>query len=65
MLTTSLAVDDVAKAAPGVAFESHELQLLHRSVERSFPEPDDRTLAEVGDSQGVGGTYGGPFGESS
>jgi uncharacterized membrane protein len=36
-----------------------ELQLLHRSVERSFPEPDDRTLAEVGDSQGVGGTDGG------
>jgi len=35
-----------------------ELNLLHRSAERSFTEPEDRALAEVGDSQGVGGTPG-------
>jgi uncharacterized membrane protein len=33
-----------------------ELALLHRSAERSFPEPEDRALAEVSDSLGVGGT---------
>jgi uncharacterized membrane protein len=31
-----------------------ELSLLHRSAERSFPEPEDRALAAVGDPQGVG-----------
>jgi uncharacterized membrane protein len=31
-----------------------ELELLHRSTERSFPEPEDRALAVVGDPQGVG-----------
>jgi uncharacterized membrane protein len=35
-----------------------ELTLLHRSVERSFAEPEDRALAEVSDSQGVGGKHG-------
>jgi uncharacterized membrane protein len=35
-----------------------ELELLHRSAERFFPEPEDRVLAEVGDFQGVGGTPG-------
>ena len=34
----------------------HELSLLHKTTERSFPEAEDRALAEVGDSQGVGGT---------
>ena len=33
-----------------------ELQLLKRSVERFFLEPEDRALAEVSDAQGVGGT---------
>lgn len=32
-----------------------ELTRLHRSSDRNFPELDDRTLAEEGDSQGVGG----------
>jgi uncharacterized membrane protein len=32
-----------------------ELALLHRSADRFFPEPEDRAMAEVGDSQGVGG----------
>jgi len=35
-----------------------ELDLLHRSAERFFPEPEDRALAGVGDSQGVGGKQG-------
>ena len=33
----------------------HELELLHRSASRFFPEPEDQALAEVSDSQGVGG----------
>jgi uncharacterized membrane protein len=32
-----------------------ELELLHRSAERFFCEPEDRCLADVGDLQGVGG----------
>jgi uncharacterized membrane protein len=32
-----------------------ELELLHRSAERCFAEPEDRALADVSDSQGVGG----------
>jgi uncharacterized membrane protein len=32
-----------------------ELKLLHRSAERFFTEPEDRALADVSDSQGVGG----------
>jgi uncharacterized membrane protein len=35
-----------------------ELSLLHRSAERFFPEPEDRALAEVSDSQGVGSKCG-------
>jgi uncharacterized membrane protein len=31
-----------------------ELDLLRRSAERFFTEPEDRALAEIGDSQGVG-----------
>lgn len=33
-----------------------ELDLLKRSSDRCFPEPEDRALAEVSDFQGVGGT---------
>jgi uncharacterized membrane protein len=33
-----------------------QLELLHRACERSFAEPEDRASADVGDSQGVGGT---------
>ena len=33
----------------------HELKLLNRSIERSFPEPEDRALADTSDLQGVGG----------
>jgi uncharacterized membrane protein len=35
-----------------------ELSLLHRSAERFFSEPEDRALAQVGDSQGVGSMCG-------
>jgi hypothetical protein len=35
-----------------------ELAMLHRSSERSFPEPEDRALADISDLQGVGGKHG-------
>jgi uncharacterized membrane protein len=35
-----------------------ELALLRRSSERSFPEPEDRALADISDLQGVGGKRG-------
>jgi hypothetical protein len=35
-----------------------ELELLRRSAERFFTEPEDRALAEVSDFQGVGGKNG-------
>jgi hypothetical protein len=35
-----------------------ELALLHRSAERFFAEPEDRTLANVSDLQGVSGSQG-------
>lgn len=35
-----------------------ELKLLERSAARLWPEPEDRALAEVSDSQGMGGTHG-------
>jgi len=34
-----------------------ELDLLNRSAERFFPEPEDRALADVSDLQGVGGKH--------
>ncbi len=34
-----------------------ELSLLHRQAQRFFIEPEDRALAEVSDSQGIGGTH--------
>jgi uncharacterized membrane protein len=37
-----------------------ELSLLHRSVVRSFPEPEDQAMANVGDLQGVGGKQAEP-----
>jgi uncharacterized membrane protein len=35
-----------------------ELEVLHRSAERFFTDPQDRALAEVSDFQGVGGKHG-------
>jgi hypothetical protein len=34
-----------------------ELSLLHRSAQRCFNEPEDRALAAVSDSQGIGGNH--------
>ena len=33
-----------------------QLELLRRSVERSFPDGEDRSCASVGDLQGLGGS---------
>jgi uncharacterized membrane protein len=35
-----------------------ELELLHRTAERFFTDPEDLALAEVSDTQGVGGKQG-------
>jgi hypothetical protein len=35
-----------------------ELKLLRDSAQRLFFEPEDRTLADVGDAQGVGASHG-------
>lgn len=40
---------------PRTAALVKELELLERSVSRSFVDPEDRALANVGDFQGVGG----------
>ena len=44
-----------AQRAP---FLRQELNLVRRSAERFFPEPEDRALAEISDSQGVGSNSG-------
>jgi uncharacterized membrane protein len=36
----------------------HELTVLQRSSRRLFQEPEDQALADIGDSQGVGGKEG-------
>ena len=35
-----------------------QLRMLDQDVERSFAYPEDRALAHVGDSQGLGGASG-------
>jgi hypothetical protein len=42
----------------GAVLLRKELNMLQRSAERCFPEPEDPALAEVSDFQGVGGTPG-------
>jgi uncharacterized membrane protein len=51
-------LEDLIKSLPEerAAPLRQELQLVKRSVERFFQEPEDRALADVSDSQGVGGT---------
>ena len=34
-----------------------ELELLHQSSKRSFPDMDDQVLADIGDLQGMGGVH--------
>jgi uncharacterized membrane protein len=50
-------LEDLIHAVPEerAARLRQELVLLQRSAARFFPEPEDRALAEVSDSQGVGG----------
>ena len=35
----------------------NELKLLNNSTTRMFPDVEDRTLAEIGDLQGIGGSW--------
>jgi uncharacterized membrane protein len=51
-------LDDLIQTLPEerAAALRQELQLLKRSAERFFLEPEDRALAEISDAQGVGGT---------
>jgi uncharacterized membrane protein len=50
-------LEDLAQTLPEdrVPPLQHELGLLHRSVTRFFPDPEDQALAGISDSQGVGG----------
>jgi len=50
-------LQDLIKAVPPHRAERlrQELDLLHRSVERGFFDPEDRARADAGDSQGMGG----------
>ena len=34
-----------------------ELELLHQSSKRAFPDMDDQVLADIGDLQGMGGVH--------
>src|SRR5262249_49323529 len=53
-------LENLMQTLPGVRAPllQKEMDLIHRSANRSFPEPEDRALAEVSDFQGVGGTSG-------
>lgn len=51
-------LEDLIRSLPEQRAEPlrQELRLLKKSAERLFQEPEDQALADVGDSQGVGGT---------
>lgn len=51
-------LEDLVEALPKERAEPlrRELRLLKKSAERFFQEPEDRALADISDSQGVGGT---------
>jgi uncharacterized membrane protein len=53
-------LDNLLQTVPEsrAALLRQEVNLLRRSAERAFHEPEDRALAEVSDLQGVGGTHG-------
>jgi uncharacterized membrane protein len=40
------------------AILQRELTLLDQGIEKNFPLPEDRTLASIADSQGLGGASG-------
>jgi uncharacterized membrane protein len=50
-------LDNLIETLPAERAEplNQELKLLEKSAQRFFQEPEDRALADVGDSQGVGG----------
>jgi uncharacterized membrane protein len=52
-------LEDLIRTLPEVrrARLQKELQLLERSTNRAFEDPEDRALAEIGDPQGVGGKH--------
>jgi uncharacterized membrane protein len=54
-------LEDLSEVLPPerAALLRGELALLDRSVERSFPEPEDQAQASVSDLQGVGGKHSG------
>ena len=49
-------LEDLILTVPAerTALLRQELDLLHRSAARFFPEPEDQVMAEISDSQGVG-----------
>jgi uncharacterized membrane protein len=51
-------LEDLIKTVPveRSAVLRHELKLLKKTAERFFPDPEDRAMADVSDSLGVGGT---------
>ena len=51
-------LEDLLKSLPEIRAVPlrKQLALLKKTSERSFSEPEDRALADVGDSQGIGGT---------
>ena len=53
-------LEDLIRTLPAerTALLRQELDLLHRSAARFFPEPEDQEMAEISDSQGVGGNCG-------
>jgi uncharacterized membrane protein len=53
-------LENLIQTLPAVraALLSKELELLHRSAERFFTEPEDRARAHTSDLQGVGGKHG-------
>jgi len=57
-------LENLAEVLPPecTALLRRELELLHRSAQRSFPEPEDQALAHVSDLQGVGGKNSGEQG---
>jgi uncharacterized membrane protein len=52
-------LEDLIKSLPEQRAKPlrQELELLQRSAERFFTEPEDRALAEISDPQGVGGRH--------
>src|SRR4051812_23417020 len=52
-------LENLIESLPGerAALLRQEMALLHRTVERTFSDPEDRARADAGDFQGVGGSF--------